>query len=629
MKTDEYNGVAPEFDSDMEFEKQSSSPHISPVSDDQRKRWFSSTRASSLLDDQDDDEEEFGFHEPRLQRIMEGETSSDSSGSDQVEKPSIDINATPSEESPENEPGSPLVRFSENMSGMATFLCPVALGESSDDLQTYTSIALSTAKPFLERSVSETDSLQRLASSGPCGSSAVFDASDQDDNVNVRRKSSRNSPPPIKASGNDAACSDLDLLDFRRLLVSDISMLLGSSQGESWVTTVQNWLVEPPAAADTVIERRRIYNRCALRHGQSRRVRQLWFKWHGKPTSGGVECHTTGSTRSFDDIGVASENLAQNDVVDCFYDSDPESCVKLRTRSDKLRTFTDKKHRPAAIDTNASFGSTGHGDVPLPPKASNRNSAPSFESRSVSSRSLENESFDTYEKEDVQNFDLWDDQQVVHFVQHLTLGRRHSLVWHPGLRDCNSETPVSVQCWFEMGYRLPCLLVHPKFMWRETYLPDIDHRKLSASCQTPSSLDILSIVRVLIPPELDRSTFPFAKLDHTFIIKTNKGSDVFEAHSTKERDWFVHGLKLVIARLASMVIVGDDQMFLEFFTSSSHSPTMFLSQQRERSLSPDAMSKRCLKGDGSPSSRSSKSERNQRCSSGETGSRVGESKMSK
>ena len=142
-------------------------------------------------------------------------------------------------------------------------------------------------------------------------------------------------------------------------------------------------------------------------------------------------------------------------------------------------------------------------------------------------------------------------------------------------------------------------------MWRETYLPDIDHRKLSASCQSPSSLDILSIVRVLIPPELDRSTFPYAKLDHTFIIKTNKGSEVFEAHSTGERDWFVHGLKLVIARLASMVIVGDDQMFFEFFTPSSLSPTMFLSQDRERSSSPDIMSERNLMESGSSSSKSS------------------------
>lgn len=149
-----------------------------------------------------------------------------------------------------------------------------------------------------------------------------------------------------------------------------------------------------------------------------------------------------------------------------------------------------------------------------------------------------------------------------------------------------------------MGSRLQSSLIHPKFMWRETYLPDIDHRKLSPSCQTPTSLDILSIVRVLIPQELDRSSFPYAKLDHTFIIKSGKRSHVFEAHSTAERDWFVHGLKLVIARLASMVIVGDDQMFLEFFSPWAHSPA-FLPHQR--SSSSDATSKESREDESSSS----------------------------
>ena len=446
MKTDGFNGVTSVFEDDKEFEMHSSSPHISPVSDDKRQRWFSSTRASSLLDDQDDEDEEFGNNEPRLERITEGEAASDSSSSDQLEKPFLDIDATTSGETPENDPGSPLVRFSENMSGMASFLCPVALGKSSDDLHAYTSVAISAAKPLRERRVSETDSLQHLASSGPCGSSALFDSpcqDDQDDNVPLGMKSRRTPPPPpTTGSGNDASCSDLDLLDFRRLLVSDISMLLGSSQGESWVTTVQNWLVEPPAAADTSIVQRGIYNRCILRRGQSRRVRQLWFKWHGKPsTTSGVAPRTAGTTRSFDGIGVTSQNLAPVDVDDCFYDSDPESCVQFRTLPDQLRSSTYQKHRPGAIDTNASFGSTGHGDVPLPPKASNRNIAHSFESRSASSRSLETQSFEGYGKGDVHNFDLWDDQQVKHFVQ---VSPIHVLVSKSSFRGKNSSTDTNV-----------------------------------------------------------------------------------------------------------------------------------------------------------------------------------------
>jgi hypothetical protein len=150
--------------------------------------------------------------------------------------------------------------------------------------------------------------------------------------------------------------------------------------------------------------------------------------------------------------------------------------------------------------------------------------------------------------------------------------------------------PVSVQCWFEMGSRLQNTLIHPKFMWRETYIPDIDHhRKLSDSCRAPSALDILTMVRILIPTKLDRTAFPYAKLDHTFTIKTSTGESlhVFEAQSTKERDWFVHGLKLVVARLASMIIVGDDQMFLEFFTPAAYAP-MFQRRPSEDTLSKES-----------------------------------------
>jgi hypothetical protein len=125
-----------------------------------------------------------------------------------------------------------------------------------------------------------------------------------------------------------------------------------------------------------------------------------------------------------------------------------------------------------------------------------------------------------------------------------------------------------------MGSLLRSVLIPPKFMWRETYIPDIDNRKLSTSCKEPMSVEILNMIRLLPSAELDRELYPYAKLDRTFTIKLVNEPDslVFEASTTAERDWFVHGLKLVVARLASMVIVGDDQMFLEFFTPWSPSP---------------------------------------------------------
>jgi hypothetical protein len=110
-------------------------------------------------------------------------------------------------------------------------------------------------------------------------------------------------------------------------------------------------------------------------------------------------------------------------------------------------------------------------------------------------------------------------------------------------------------------------------MWRETYQPDIENRKLSMSCRAPASLDLLTIIRILKPSDIDRTAYPYAKVDHSFSIKNHDGEVyLFEAKSTRERDWFVHGLKLLVARLASMIIVGDDQMFLEFFSPWANSP---------------------------------------------------------
>lgn len=110
-------------------------------------------------------------------------------------------------------------------------------------------------------------------------------------------------------------------------------------------------------------------------------------------------------------------------------------------------------------------------------------------------------------------------------------------------------------------------------MWRETFQPDIVNRKLSMSCRAPASLDLLTMIRILKSNDIDRTIYPYAKPDHCFSIKNHNGETyLFEAGSTRERDWFVHGLKLLVARLASMIIVGDDQMFQEFFSPWAYTP---------------------------------------------------------
>mmetsp|Transcript_2523 Transcript_2523/g.3380 ORF Transcript_2523/g.3380 Transcript_2523/m.3380 type:complete len:864 (-) Transcript_2523:178-2769(-) len=132
----------------------------------------------------------------------------------------------------------------------------------------------------------------------------------------------------------------------------------------------------------------------------------------------------------------------------------------------------------------------------------------------------------------------------------------------------SSTTPVCVQAWFEMGSRLPSKLIQPKFMWRVAYQPDLHHKKkLHPSCVNPDSVELLNIIRVIVPTTLDRSLYPFAKLKHSFwIVSNDQERYLFEANSQKGRDTFVLGLKLVIARLASKIIVGNEDVFDEFFT---------------------------------------------------------------
>lgn len=165
---------------------------------------------------------------------------------------------------------------------------------------------------------------------------------------------------------------------------------------------------------------------------------------------------------------------------------------------------------------------------------------------------------------------------VVPFLQELTTDKV-SLVWHPSPDPetlGSSKSPVSVRGWFEMGSRLYNRVIQPKFMWRECYQPDLlNHKRLGLSGKSPHSLDLLNMIRILKPTTLDRTMYPFAKLDHTFSILSHTNENyVFEAPSSEERDWLVHGLKLVVARLASMIIVGDEHMFVEFFSPWASSP---------------------------------------------------------
>jgi hypothetical protein len=83
----------------------------------------------------------------------------------------------------------------------------------------------------------------------------------------------------------------------------------------------------------------------------------------------------------------------------------------------------------------------------------------------------------------------------------------------------------------------------------------------------------MDVHRILEVKDLDRNRHPFAKRQHCFTVKTIHSSYLFEAGSTVERDRIIRGLKLVIARLATKLIVADPSLADEFFLlTPSHCP---------------------------------------------------------
>jgi len=68
--------------------------------------------------------------------------------------------------------------------------------------------------------------------------------------------------------------------------------------------------------------------------------------------------------------------------------------------------------------------------------------------------------------------------------------------------------------------------------------------------------------------DIDRSRHPLASHTKSLTVETSDDVYLFEAVTSAERDKFVHGLKLVVARLASQLISGDLNVYDDFFTPS-------------------------------------------------------------
>jgi hypothetical protein len=142
---------------------------------------------------------------------------------------------------------------------------------------------------------------------------------------------------------------------------------------------------------------------------------------------------------------------------------------------------------------------------------------------------------------------------------------RTTLTWHR-----QTAHPISVVLHFEVGAHLDNNVVQPKLIWSPNNEPDLKNRKVRVSCAEPESLELLSIIRVKKLSLADRKLYPFARLNSACCITaTDHKQYVFEADSTERRDWLMDSIKLVVARLASIIIVRDEEMLVDFFSPFS------------------------------------------------------------
>ena len=133
-------------------------------------------------------------------------------------------------------------------------------------------------------------------------------------------------------------------------------------------------------------------------------------------------------------------------------------------------------------------------------------------------------------------------------------------MWHPTQTNEDSNLkPVCVKAWIEAGvYLSNGNFLLPKLTWSRACRDDIQEIALKG-------LDLLDICRICPTKKVDRQQHPFAITHKSFFIETHTDIHVFQAQSTIERDRIVYGFKLVVARLASLLMLRDIRAAEEFF----------------------------------------------------------------
>jgi len=144
------------------------------------------------------------------------------------------------------------------------------------------------------------------------------------------------------------------------------------------------------------------------------------------------------------------------------------------------------------------------------------------------------------------------------------------LVWHRKSLINVRHPPLAIHAWIDHGTQLDVDLIQPKFSWQETQRKREHSKSVLSNCKY-HSVDLLDICKV-IPLDrinVDRHDYPFVRRSCSFLIQACDLEMVFEARNDVEKDYFVEGLKMVVARLGTQIIMGDGRVLEEFFSPMS------------------------------------------------------------
>lgn len=140
-------------------------------------------------------------------------------------------------------------------------------------------------------------------------------------------------------------------------------------------------------------------------------------------------------------------------------------------------------------------------------------------------------------------------------------------MWHPTQsKKFPNRSPVCVKAWIENG---TCLIdgtfLMPKLTWKPAHERNLEAKLLNISLRGPESLDLLDICRIHAARVVNRKQHPFASARRSFVIETQEEVFLFETQTMEERNRLICGLKLVVARLASLLMMRDNRVIEEFF----------------------------------------------------------------